>query len=88
MVISVGTSRICSTKAKKRRYQRLTTVMDLQPAFPAASYARMVTVLVPTSNGTSAVQVVVPAAVPAAPVEVVNFTAGTYTDVVTATVEF
>jgi len=48
--------------------------MALQPEFPAASKARTVIVLSPTSNGTFADQAVVPLAVPEPPVEVVQVT--------------
>ena len=50
------------------------TVTDLQPVFPAKSLARTTMLLVPTSSGTSAVQLVVPVAVPDLPVEVVHVT--------------
>jgi hypothetical protein len=54
-------------------------VIARQAELPAASYARMVTTVVPTSSGTSADQAEVPAAIPASPEEVLNFTAVTPT---------
>jgi hypothetical protein len=53
------------------------TVMDRQLVFPAKSRARTTTLLVPMYNGTSAVQFVVPVAVPDLPVEVVHVTLAT-----------
>jgi hypothetical protein len=46
---------------------------------PAASKARMVTTLLPTSSGTLADHLLVPEAVPEYPVELVHFTAATPT---------
>ena len=54
-------------------------VIDRHPEFPAASYARTVTTVLPTSNGTSAVQDVGPAASPEAPFDVLHLTAVTPT---------
>src|ERR1043165_844526 len=57
---------------------RRTTVIDRQPTLPAASFARIVTILSPTKRGTSAVDhAVVPVARPDAPVEVVQRTSTT-----------
>ena len=50
------------------------TVTERQPVFPARSRARTTMPLVPMNNGTSAVQFVVPVAVPDLPVEVVHVT--------------
>lgn len=52
---------------------------DRHPEFPAASYARTVTTVLPTSSGTSADQAVVPVASPESPFEVLHFTAVTPT---------
>ena len=51
----------------------------LHDEFPAASYARTVTVLFPTSSGTTADHEVVPLAVPDPPVEVLHCTEETPT---------
>jgi hypothetical protein len=59
--------------------QRLTTVIALQEELPAASYARTVTVLVPTKSGTVADQAVVPEAMPEFPVDTDHFTDATLT---------
>src|ERR1017187_37058 len=53
--------------------------MDLQVELPAASYARTVTTLVPTSNGACTDQLAAPDASPEEPVEVDHFTAVTPT---------
>jgi hypothetical protein len=59
--------------------QRSTTVIARQLELPAASYARMVTVFVPTSSGTVADHAVVPEAMPEAPVDTDHFTDATPT---------
>ena len=46
--------------------------MVLQVELPAASKARTITTFVPTSNGAWRVQLAVPVALPAEPVEVVH----------------
>jgi hypothetical protein len=53
--------------------------MALQLELPAASYARMMTVLVPTSSGTVADQAVVPEAMPELPVDTDHCTDATPT---------
>ena len=55
------------------------TIAERQPVFPAASFARTVMVLSPTSNGMVAVQFVVPVASPVVPVEAVHTTSVTAT---------
>jgi hypothetical protein len=52
-------------------------VIALQVELPAASYARTVTVFVPTSSGAVADQAVVPEAMPEAPVDTDHFTDAT-----------
>ena len=65
--------------ARHPSYWFRTTVIARQEELPAASYARTVTVLLPTSSGTDADHETVPVAVPAPPVDVVHATDATPT---------
>ena len=65
--------KISEIRILKADYRR-TTVIARHDELPLASYARTVTTVLPTSNGTSADQDVVPAAVPESPLEVDHFT--------------
>src|SRR5690242_15418688 len=78
--VNIATTRtpIRDTAIAINNSYRRTTVIDRQPTLPAASLARMVTVLSPTSSGTSPVdQELVPAARPELPVEVLHRTSTT-----------
>jgi len=52
-------------------------VTDRHPELPAASYARIVTTVLPISSGTSAAHDTVPEASPASPFEVLHLTPAT-----------
>ena len=65
---------------RKRGYQfTLTTVTLRQPELPAASKARIVTVVFPINSGTAADQLAVPDAMPELPLDVLQATETTPT---------